>query len=185
MAEYHHRTPAEQAAHRRGNMFAVGVVGLALATLAFAIAILVILSMDLMPSGECLFTTASHYGLAVCIISFLCSIIMVFALCRPPVAIGGVAAFGTIWWLGYAITVTVYNRTSSDAGLPNQHDRTSVIGLSWACFAGMLLIFALASHLYRAKWEPEEMGRGPMDEYGAYAEFKARAEGARVDGGNV
>ncbi len=28
--------------------------------LAFAIAILVILSMDLMPSGECLFTTASQ-----------------------------------------------------------------------------------------------------------------------------
>ena len=89
MAEYHHRTPAEEAVHRRGNMFAVGVVGLALATvrsgarrksaqeglhpggcpllchptlpqLAFAIAILVILSMDLMPSGECLFTTASQ-----------------------------------------------------------------------------------------------------------------------------
>ncbi|KAI7844342.1 hypothetical protein COHA_002140 [Chlorella ohadii] len=181
MAEYHRRTPAEQAAHRRGNMIATAVVALALVTLAMAIATLVILTVHLMPSDECLFTTASQsvnvcqlsrgrtYGLAVCIISFLCSIIMVFALCHPPVAIGAVSALAPCGGL-------VYNRTASDAGLPNQSDRTSVIGLSWACFAGMLLIFGLASHLYRAKWEPEEIGRGPADEFDRFVQFKARQE---------
>lgn len=32
MAEYHHRTAEAEAAHRRGNMLAIGVVALALAT---------------------------------------------------------------------------------------------------------------------------------------------------------
>lgn len=133
--------------------------------------------------------------------------------CRPPVAIGGMAAFSTIWWLAYAITVSgergvrlycfpaepppaaararaprpphptpphphptpshthtlrgsgapgcppaalhaplarpaVYNNAVPN-GTPEGHYRSTVIGLSWACFACELAIFALAAHLYR------------------------------------
>lgn len=45
--------------------------------------------------------------------------------------------------------VSVYNHSASNAGMPKQHDRNSVIGLSWACFVCNLLILSLASHLYR------------------------------------
>ena len=43
----------------------------------------------------------------------------------------------------------MYGHNANNAGLPEQHYRASVVGLSWACFVCELLIFALSSHLYR------------------------------------
>ncbi|KAL4444314.1 hypothetical protein ABPG75_012051 [Micractinium tetrahymenae] len=172
--------PVAAAAHARGNRIAEVIVFLALVVLAFAIAILIILTDHVVGTdGTCYFDTNSvnvcRYGFAVCIISFLASIIMLFALCRPPVAIGGMAAFGTIWWLAYAITASVYNNAVAD-GTPEGHYRSTVVGLSWASFACELAILVLAAHLYRVAWQPEELGSAPVEEYGRYAEFKARAE---------
>ncbi|KAL4441529.1 hypothetical protein ABPG77_002033 [Micractinium sp. CCAP 211/92] len=179
-----HVDAAAAAAHQRGNRIAEVIVFFALVVLAFAIAILIILTDYVVGTGASPgepLSTRAGYGFAVCIISFLTSIIMLFALCRPPVAIGGMAAFSTIWWLAYAITVSVYNNAVPN-GTPEGHYRSTVIGLSWACFACELAIFALAAHLYRVAWQPEELGSGPVSEYGRYAEFKARAE-AQAEGG--
>lgn len=175
-----HVDAAAAAAHARGNRIAEVIVFFALVVLAFAIAILIILTDHVVGvDGTCYFDTTTvnvcRYGFAVCIISFLVSIIMLFALCRPPVAIGGMAVFGTIWWLAYAITVSVYNNAVAD-GTPEGHFRGTVVGLSWACFVCELITFLLAAYLYRASWQPEELGSAPVAEYGRYAEFKARAE---------
>ncbi|KAI7843742.1 hypothetical protein COHA_002640 [Chlorella ohadii] len=118
--------------------------------------------------GVCLLTANSvnvcRYSYAASAIGIVAALITVFAMCLPPVATLLAGLFGSIWWLAYAITATVYSKDVNNqdfsvvigAGtaaertvtipysFPRGNYRTMVYALAWTTFCCCMVVMALA-----------------------------------------
>ena len=63
-----------------------------------------------------------------------------------PSEAGAVAAFGSLWWVATAVTVTQRGKQAADSGLPEGSARDAVAALAWLEFA--LFVLATAAVAY-------------------------------------
>ncbi|PSC67460.1 flagellar associated [Micractinium conductrix] len=114
-------------------------------------------------SGICLMTNNSvnicRYSYSAAGIGIFAAAVTLCAMCMPAAVSVVMSLFQAVWWLGYAITVTVYNDNVSNMeftldtpkgpltrafGLPGGHWRNIVIALAWTAFAVCALCVPLS-----------------------------------------
>lgn len=121
--------------------------------------------------GQCLMTNNSvnvcRYGYAVGAIGACSSIVLMLALCAPPVVSVLMALFNFVWFMAWGITSTVYSdNIEGDDSIPqlvrdyNSKYRHDVYALAWTMFAVSVVSLPLA--LMMKKKEAPEYGGGSV-----------------------
>jgi len=121
--------------------------------------------------GRCLMTNNGvnicRYGYSVGAIGACSSIVLMLAMCAPPVLSILMSVFNSIWFLAWAITSTVYSDNfASDESIPqpvrdyNAKYRTDVYALAWTCFAISLVSVPLAMSMKKGK--PKSVDDKPL-----------------------
>ena len=63
-----------------------------------------------------------------------------------PSEAGAVAAFGSLWWVATAVTVTQRGKQAANSGLPEGSARDAVAALAWLEFALFVLATACVAY---------------------------------------
>lgn len=138
-------------------------------------------------TGICLMTSNSvnvcWYSYAAGAIGIVAALITAFAIFLPPVTTLVAGMFGSIWWLAYAITATVYSKDLNSEQIeftigagtaaqrtvtipysyPRGDYRTMVYALAWTTFCCSLVVMALAFVMMRSESKSETTSYADKD----------------------
>ncbi|PSC76943.1 gluconolactonase isoform B [Micractinium conductrix] len=175
--------PAEQS-RAVGHRLILVMTCLTCVEMAFAITILVLVTEELDEGRRCLLSDGPAdmcgFSYAAAIIGILLCITQLFALCRPIWMTGLAAALAASFWLGYAITATVYAATVDNA--PGGRFRVAVCALGWSSYICHALSFLLVVAAHRSGWKHEALSESVdymIPTAIAFKERQAAAEAAK------